>query len=218
MEELEASDKKRQESDVFRRKMYMENLRNQIEENNKKRKFQGIMSEYERMMNLGDLNAYENFESKVHSKVVGVRNPLDNKSGKQHQILSRHFNLQKSPEDKKELPPVQPPPNMQKMGLQTNANNYYMSNNQLAYQKESDEAKVLNAPILLTNRGHDNSSPIFPNYNRIGGGKSSPKQEDIEIAVKNMQDPEMKMLRHDTYNRAYGFKDNPLYIYIYIYM
>lgn len=68
-------DKKKIEENKKKKEEYQQLLMQQIEESKKKKLFQGIMSEYEQKINNQDLEAYENMEAKLNSKIFGVKIP-----------------------------------------------------------------------------------------------------------------------------------------------
>ncbi len=54
---------------------YVRQLRNQMDEQTKTRRLQGLMSDFEKKVNMRDIEAYENQEPQLHSKIVGVASP-----------------------------------------------------------------------------------------------------------------------------------------------
>ena len=144
------------------------------------------MSNYERGVNLQDINAYENMDAHLHAKIVGIRNPQEVAHSTQQKYMNRHFQGASSPGSSPLL----------ETGKKPNQGPAFITHNQLHYnQANVDDATKLNQPI----------------FNAEGGrkGRDLPYQvpvstKDVEMAVRNMQDPKLSEMRHDTFNRAYG--------------
>lgn len=75
--EEEVLEKKKQEEQKTRMIKYRDILQAQIENSSKKKLFKDVMSEFEKRVNAKELEAYVNKETKLHSKVVGIKEPLN---------------------------------------------------------------------------------------------------------------------------------------------
>ena len=62
----------RKDSDAQKKALYSEYLKRQIEEDYMRKKEAVKMTDRERKLNIRDLQAYENRDSSVHSKLVGM--------------------------------------------------------------------------------------------------------------------------------------------------
>ncbi len=153
---------------------YREALRKQIEQTNKKRLFRDVMSEYEKKVNGLDLSAYENMDTSLHAKVIGVRDS----SEPMHNSPSRTS-------VKSDVHPADGPP---------------------VAKTEKEEKEGYDYELVRK----INIADVYPQKGNRAGRPSSILRASpsklLEVAIQNMKDPTAGYMRHDTYNRAYGYK------------
>ncbi len=153
-----------------------------------------IMSEYERRVNASDIKAYETMEPVIHSKVVGV----------------------KSPEEAARLSPTQ-------TWKKSRGNSNEMSIDSLksAAGLMSGQQPVYGAPTAppainyalelakkLNGDGFYNHVTSKPKPDFVNMSPSKVPSKLAEIAAKNMDDPNMQIMRSNTSNLAYGYRPN----------
>jgi hypothetical protein len=129
----------------------------------------------------------------LHSKICGVRHPTE--SRQQDKYLNQ---MLKHPSQEK-LESANPYSQSNNTELRMKRGDMYVSHNQLSYSpKQMGDARKLNERMEFRNNKYSpqkKSSPVMP----------SDRKEDIELALRNMNDPRVVQHRHNTYNRAYGY-------------
>ena len=152
MNDLEAQRKKKEQEE---RMNYKKVLEKQIEDNNKKRMYRNIMSEYEKKINNEDLEAYKQWDVHIHSKVIGTKDIA-------------HVNSNPG--------------------------------------REISNPKLKDSEILRKYKSTAVSSRNYGGYiTETNSNKDSPRL--YELARQNMEDPRIKYMRNDTYNKAYGYRN-----------
>ncbi len=134
-------------------------------------------------------------ENVIHSKVVGIRDPHQRRV--EHKYLNKMFN--QTPQQLH-----QPKVNYKyQQHMPKNESGTFMTNNQFYYDQKGPNNQILNqhirsqpdfSPLRIKN-------PVIPTQN--------PRQ--VEEAIRNMNNPNIMQMRHNTFNKAYGYENSQQY-------
>ncbi len=149
------------------------------------------MSDHERRVNNREIEAYENMDMSVHAKVVGVKAPdeIEIKSSGKKAYRSRDGSIEANPEEHRQF-------GFNNVGANNSENPYAPTAGPPQPNYDLEVARKLNAAeILPKHRAQlQNVSP------------SKVSSRLAEIAAKNMDDPNLLIMRSNTHNTSYGYR------------
>ncbi len=185
--EIAARERLLEDEQRRRQKEYRDMLQAQIKNAQQRRLFEGVMSEHERRVNERDIEAYENMDTTVHSKVVGVKAPEEVDArfspGKRTRKSTQENLSSVQGADSKDS----------KAGSLYPSEQPYIAS-PLEYQAEL--ARKLNGGDILSHRRLRADSGATP-------GRTPSRL--AEIAAKNMDSPNLRIMRSNTRNSSYGY-------------
>jgi len=185
VQEQEEIERKKLEEQKAQQLKYKEMLRKQIEETNKKRLYKDVMSVYEKKINGLDLEAYENMDTQLHAKIVGVKDatsvgltPIKKTPPKL--INENNNDYQPNPDNKPMVNPIQ-----YRDSPKPDAPDYELAR----------KINMVDAVYVRNSKGNRGPSIITKSPSKL-----------LEQAIQNMRDPRVEFMRNNTHNRAYGYK------------
>jgi len=173
-----------------KQRQYREMLQNQIKDQQQRKLYKNVvMSEYERRVNAGDIQAYENMSPVIHGKVVGIR----------------------APEEVEKMSPIRIWRKSTIGNTNENSTNSLNSggSGEKAYTNSVNPSVNYQLELAKKLNGQLNFNKPRESLMTIANPKVPSKL--AEIAAKNMEDPSFKALRSNTYNNAYGYKPSVNY-------